>query len=125
MSGATTAGWIDNVTEDVERLIDLKTTCTVCLSLSLGLLAPVVITSLLANERSDFPSRVTTGFLTSVILMSVTVLLGAIIDYRIPNPENRIISMFTGATLMDDNACRAQAIWCVCSSCWIAGSVVS
>ena len=100
----------ENITDTVERLTDLKTTCTICLTASIALLSPVVVTSWLSKEKRDLQSKVTTGFLASVILMSATVLLGSIVDYRIPNPVNEMVAPITHITLMSHFWCKTQAI---------------
>lgn len=102
-----------NLTDLIEQLTDLKTTCSVCLSASISLLAPVVVTSWVSQEKKDTPSRITNGFLVSVILMSATVLLGCIVDYRIPNPDNEKLAIFTHITLMSKGWCKTQAVACV------------
>eukprot|EP00750_Incisomonas_marina_P026005 INCI586.1.p1 GENE.INCI586.1~~INCI586.1.p1 ORF type:complete len:400 (+),score=24.96 INCI586.1:185-1384(+) len=104
MSGST------NLTDLIEQLTDLKTTCSVCLSAAISLLIPVVVTSWVSQEKKDTPSRITNGFLVSVILMSATVLFGCVVDYRIPNPDNKQLAAFTHITLMSKGWCKTQAI---------------
>ena len=100
----------ENITRLDEQLTDLKTTCTVFQTASIALLAPVVVTSWLTRDRRDTPTRITTGLLVSVVLLSTTVLLGSTMDYRIPNPNNEIVAMFTGIALVDRDWCKTQAI---------------
>ena len=79
-----------------------------------------MLTGLLVKERRTFPSRLTTIFLVKIVLVNVTVLLGASVDYRIPNPINTFMSKIDPSlTLMSDDLCKAQAIlyqfliWCI------------
>ena len=111
---------LHNITRN---LTDLRTTCTICVIVSLLAAAPIVLTGLIVKERRTFPSRITTIFLIKMMLMNVVVLLGSIVDYRIPNNINMLINATSPESLsiMSMGWCKAQAvayqflIWCVMS----------
>jgi len=101
----------------INQTDDLRSTCTICLVVSLLAALPIVVTGLVVKERRRFPSRVTTLFMIKIMLMDIVVLLGSAVDYRIPNDINAML--FPNASQMSSAACVAQAlsyqflIWCI------------
>ncbi len=115
---------LQNLTESLD---ELRLTCTICAAVSLAASLPIVLTGLIVKERRKFPSRLTTLFFVKIMLMNVVVLLGSIVNYRIPNKLNLYLNATSPVplTLMSPGFCKVQAvsyqflIWCVMSY-WVA-----
>jgi hypothetical protein len=113
-----------NLTQSLDQL---RLTCTVCAAVSFVASLPIVFTGLIVKERRKFPSRLTTLFFVKIMLMNAVVLLGSIVDYRIPSDINLYLNATSPVplTIMSAGFCKAQAvsyqflIWCVMSY-WVA-----